>query len=291
MSDDPASAQLRALLERVAVALERLMPASAPPADPGDGDALLWDGARLARVAARPAQPLQLLVGIDAQAARLAEAFRRHAAGLPAHDALLWGARGSGKSALVHAARAAVVATGADLPLVAVGAPVLPTLPELFSRLGRMPRRFLLFVDDLAIDSAAHAEARTLRSLLDGGVSARPDNCRLVVTSNHRHLWADAVTGAPDPMAPRDAAEDRLALADRFGLVLAFHATSQADYLAMVEGYARHYGLPFEPADALAWAQGRGARSGRVAWQYVEELAGRAGVRLECGVQARAAQA
>ena len=281
MDDSPRpSAAPPDLLERLVAALERLAQPTAPGADPATGDAFLWDGVRLARVAPRRAQPLALLVGIDGQARRLVEAFGRHAAGLSAHDALLWGARGQGKSALVHAARAAVVAGGADLPLVALGAAALPTLPALFTSLARVPRRFLLFIDDLAFDPSAQVEARSLRSLLDGGVSARPGNVRLVVTTNHRHLWADGAAGAPEPLAPRDAAEDRLALADRFGLVLGFHAASQAEYLAMVEGYARHHGLPFDPAEALAWAQERGARSGRVAWQYVEELAGRAGIAL-----------
>mgnify|MGYP000055983912 CR=1 FL=1 len=280
MREELPPADLAALLARMAAALERLAPDGGAAADPAQGDAFAWDGMLLAPATLRAAQPLGLLVGVDAQAARLVEAFGRHAAGLPAHDALLWGARGQGKSALVHAARGAVVAGGADLPLVALGAAALPTLPGLFGRLAGVPRRFLLFVDDLAFDHAGHAEARSLRSLLDGGVSARPDNVRLVVTSNHRHLWADSAGAATDPLAPRDAAEDRLALADRFGLVLGFHAATQAEYLAMVEGYARHHGLPFDPPDALAWAQGRGARSGRVAWQYVEELAGRMRVRL-----------
>lgn len=272
---------LAAMLARIAAALERLAPAKPAEADTAMGDAFLWDGQGLRAVAARRAQPLALLVGVDSQAARLVETFRRHARGLPAHDALLWGARGTGKSALVHAARAEVVAGGADLPLVALDAGALASLPALLARLAASGRRFLIFIDDLAFEAGAHGEARALRSLLDGGVAARPDNCRLVVTSNHRHLWAGRDGAAHDPLTPRDAAEDRLALADRFGLVLGFHAASQADFLAMVEGYARHHGLPFDPADALAWAQGRGARSGRVAWQYVEELAGRTGQRLD----------
>jgi hypothetical protein len=267
-------------LARIAEALERIAGADAPSVTLGAADAFSWDGERLSAATPRRAQPLTLLIGIAPQAERLVESFRRHARGLPAHDALLWGARGQGKSALVHAARARVAEEGADLPLVALGARALDTLPALFARLADSPRRFLLFVDDLAFDGQDRAEARGLRSLLDGGARERPDNLRLVVTSNHRGLWADGREGADDPLSPRDAAEDRLALADRFGLVLGFHAASQADYLAMVEGYARHHGLPFDAADALAWARGRGARSGRVAWQYVEELAGRAGVRL-----------
>ncbi len=282
MSATAGAEGVAAQLARLADALDRLAGPAPADADPAVGDAFRWDGHGLAAVAPRRAVPLALLVGVDGQAARLLESFRRHARGLPAHDALLWGARGQGKSALVHAARAEVAAGGGDLPLVALEASALASLPALFARLAPVARRFLLFIDDLAFEPGAQGEARALRSLLDGGVAARPDNCRLVVTSNHRHLWADggAAAAAADPLAPRDAAEDRLALADRFGLVLGFHAASQGDYLAMVEGYARHHGLPFDPADALAWAQGRGARSGRVAWQYVEELAGRAGVRL-----------
>jgi predicted AAA+ superfamily ATPase len=192
---------------------------------------------------------------------------------------LLWGSRGTGKSALI---RAAVVAIAAEqLALVQLSADRLDSLPALFARLATIDRRFLLFVDDLGFAPGDLAGPRRLRSLLEGGVEARPDNVRLAVTTNHRAILPRELEPGHTPRHERDAADDELALADRFGLVLGFHACDQESYLEIVAAYAAHYGLGFAEEDALRWAKQRGARSGRVAWQFIVECAGRAGKGLQ----------
>ena len=258
-------------LDRIAAALERLAPPPPPIADPLAYPAYLWRGGALTPARAWSPQPIGTLVGIDRQRDALLDDLRRLAAGHAAHDVLLWGARGSGKSALVKAAVAAVQAGGGALALVEVAD--WADLPALFTLLAPVRRAFALFIDDLGFDGPA--EARALRSLLEGGAEPRPANCRLLVTANRRHLLPrEAVADASNP---RDALDDQLALADRFGLSLGFHAADQDAYLAIVASYARAHALPFDPADALRWAAARGARSGRVAWQYLVDLAGREG--------------
>jgi predicted AAA+ superfamily ATPase len=264
-------------LVRVADALERLSPLPAH-ADPAVGHWFVWSGAGLADVPRPRTTPLALYAGVDAQRGSLAENARRHATGLPAHDVLLWGARGMGKSSLVRAVHTGLVDGGADVALVQLAQPDLPQLPGLFRRLADVPRRFTVFLDDLSLDGD-DGRVHALRSLLDGGVMARPDHVRMVVTSNRRNLVPRNQSDT-DPTNPRDAADDQLALADRFGLRLGFHACDQADYLAMCSNYAGAYGLDFDAATALAWAAGRGARSGRVAWQFTVETAGAQGKRL-----------
>lgn len=260
----PARHPLEPLLARLADALDRLAPAAAPP--PPDLSAGLhwrWDGAHLAAIATPHHQPLAVFAGVDGQI----EALRRNLAALArggaAHDMLLWGARGMGKSALVRA-----VAAEAGIALVETGADTLGTLPRLFGDLGRVRRPFLLFVDDLAFTGADPA-VRQLRSLLDGGVSARPPNLRLAVTSNHRHL---VERPEPDSRHARDSADDQLALVDRFGLVLGFHAPDQSTYLDMVRRHCAADGLAFDPEAAIAFALARGGRSGRTAWHFRTEL-------------------
>uniref|UniRef100_UPI003592FD14 DUF815 domain-containing protein n=1 Tax=Blastomonas sp. TaxID=1909299 RepID=UPI003592FD14 len=154
----------------------------------------------------------------------------------------------------------------------------LAGLPALFDQLGGVDRRFMVFIDDIGFDGAeAGSAARALRSLLEGGAMARPGNVRLAVTSNRRAIVERQTSEQDDPLNPRDAVDDRMALADRFGLSLGFHACDQASYLTMIEGYAAAYALDFDADDALKWARQRGARSGRIAWHYIVELAGRAG--------------
>jgi predicted AAA+ superfamily ATPase len=266
-------------LARIADALERLAPTPPAPADPRVGAAFVWSGTALRAIEAPRAQPLDLLLGIDAQKAAALINSERHARGLPAHDVLLWGSRGMGKSAVVKSVHAALAGQG--LGLVEVARDDLATLPALFRVLGRIDRRFLLFIDDLSFETGEQ-EYKLLRSVLEGGIEARPDNVRLYVTSNRRHLVPReaAENEAAGAINPRDVIDDRLALADRFGLSLGFHACDQPTYLAMVEGYAKRFCLPFDTADALAWSVARGSRSGRVAWQYVQEVAGREGKRL-----------
>ena len=250
--------------------------------------AYVWTGHGAREVARIDAPALALLQGIDRQKQAVTENVLRHANGAAAHDLLLWGARGMGKSALL---RASVAEAQRRLPgklaLVQVAADALPSLAELFVDLGRQDRRFLVFVDDIGFAAGDAAGPRLLRSWLDGGVEARPANVRLAVTANRRAIVAREAGEQDDPLHPRDALDDQLALADRFGLALGFHACSQDDYLAIVRGYAGAYGLDYSEAEALEWAKRRGARSGRVAWQYVQDLAGRLGVRLTDGGTAK----
>lgn len=272
-------------LTRIADALDRIAPPALPATDWNAAPAYVWSGASVLAVRELRAVALERLCGIDAQKAAFVENARRHAAGLPSHDALLWGARGMGKSALVKAAVSDVQAQGAPIALVQVGGEpeALAGLPRLFGQLGDTDRRFVVFIDDIGFDGPeASSAARTLRSLLEGGAMARPGNVRLAVTSNRRAIverkMPENLHGSQDdPINPRDAVDDRMALADRFGLSLGFHACGQDAYLAMIAGYAAAYGLDFEADDALLWAKQRGARSGRIAWHYVVELAGRAG--------------
>lgn len=263
-------------LARIAAALERLSPPPSAPADPLVAPAYLWRGEGLVRARQFAPLPLGLLTGVDAQRDTLIENARRLALGHGSHDVLLWGAKGTGKSALVKSVVAAVREEGLELALIDVGADRLDTLPRLFAAIADVPRGFILFVDDIGFE-AGGPETRTLRSLLEGGAEARPANARLHVTSNRRHIVARDLAEQESAINPRDVVDDRLALADRFGLTLGFHAMDQATYLAAVQRYAEGFDLPFDEHDALLWATQRGARSGRVAWHYVTELAGRAG--------------
>ena len=271
------------LLARIAEALEALVGRPASGADWLAAPAYVWDGAARS-VDGIAAPPLALLRGIDAQKATVTANVARFAAGHAAHDMLLWGARGTGKSVLLRAAVAeAQQRDPATVALVQVAPEALGSLSTLFGELAAVPRHFLVFIDDLGFEEGDTAGPRALRSWLEGGVEARPGNVRLAVTSNRRAIVPRYLSEQANsfnqegPINPRDAVDDQLALADRFGLSVGFHACSQDDYLAIVAGYARHHGLGYAEADALEWAKRRGARSGRVAWQFVTELAGTVG--------------
>jgi uncharacterized protein len=264
------------LLERIAAALERSLPGTPAMTDWLAHPAYVWDGSRALGIAALEAPELDLMRGIGAQKAAVVENVARLASGAAAHDMLLWGARGMGKSALLRAAvKSAQTAHPSRIALVQA----MPDagLSALLRELRGEERQFLVFLDDLGFDGASSDEPRRLRSWLEGGVEARPANVRLAVTSNRRAIVERHLSEQDDPINPRDVIDDRLALADRFGLSLGFHNCSQDDYLAIVAGYAAHYDLAWTEADALEWAKRRGARSGRVAWQFITELAGRAG--------------
>lgn len=269
---DPQDALLR-----IAAALERLAPAPAAAADWRAAPAYVWDGSVARAVERIEAPTLALLRGIDAQKATVVANVNRLAAGHAAHDMLLWGSRGMGKSALL---RSSVIAAQAEragsIALVQVAPDALSSLAGLFATLAKVERRFLVFIDDLGFEDADGAGPRALRSWLEGGVEARPGNVRLAVTSNRRAIVARHLSEQDDPINPRDAVDDKLALADRFGLSIGFHNCSQDDYLAIIAGYAEKFGLAWDQADALEWSRRRGQRSGRVAWHYVTELAGRA---------------
>jgi predicted AAA+ superfamily ATPase len=268
-------------LARIAAALERLSP---PPPAAGEwltSPAYVWDG-RVARGVARLDAPaLDLLRGIEQQKAAVSANVARLAAGHAAHDMLLWGARGMGKSALTRASVLAAQYTNPGaIALIQVSPDALPTLSALFAALGRVDRQFLVFIDDLGFEDGDLSGPRALRSWLEGGVEARPANVRLAVTSNRRAIVGRSLSEQDDPINPRDVIDDKLALADRFGLSIGFHNCTQDDYLAIIAGYTAALGLDFEQGDALEWSKRRGARSGRVAWHYVNELAGRVGRRV-----------
>ena len=269
---------MEATLARIAAALERIAPPPPVFADPLAHPAYVWRDRVLTATRAFAPLPIALLQGVDAQKDVLHDNLTRLAAGHAAQDVLLWGARGTGKSALVKASVAAIQAEGGALALIEVAADRLDTLPALFATIANVPRAFVLFLDDLGIDAVG--DARTLRSLLEGGAEARPENARLVVTSNRRHLVPRDIHEQENAINPRDSVDDQLALADRFGLSLGFHVVDQDHYLAIVRGYTERYGLPFDAAEAVQWATRRGSRSGRVAWQYITDLAGRAGIAL-----------
>lgn len=265
-------------LRRIADALERLAPPQ-PPAVDRSAAAYAWTGHTLEPTAFKPLS-IDLLTGIDAHKATLLENTRRHARGVAAHDALLWGVRGTGKSALVKASVGALRDEGHDVALVDLTTGMVDSLPALFTVLSEWNRAIVVFIDDLGFDDGMGG-ARALRSVLDGGSRARPANVRLYVTANQRHIVPREMAEQASAISERDVAEDRLALADRFGLSIGFHRCDQQSYLAIVKRYAAAHGLPFDPQDAIGFATARGGRSGRVAWHYVVELAGRDGRRLD----------
>ena len=267
------------ILQQILAALAEGRPRTTT--DWASAPAYVWAGDGARAVAAIDAPRLELLKGIDRQKEAVRENVARLAAGHAAHDMLLWGARGMGKSALVRSAVAAAQEEDpARIALVQVGTDALDRLPQLFAELAGAQRNFLVFIDDLGFAEGDTHGPRHLRSWLDGGVEARPGNVRLAVTSNRRAIVAREASEQADPLNPRDMVDDQLALADRFGLSLGFHACSQDEYLAIVRGYAEEHGLDWDQAEALEWAKRRGARSGRVAWHFITELAGRAGQAL-----------
>ncbi|MFM7347974.1 MAG: DUF815 domain-containing protein [Erythrobacter sp.] len=264
------------VLERIAAALERLAPPLAAPTDWLTAPAYVWEGESPRPVAVLDALPLKALHGIDAQKQAVRDNCARLASGAAAHDVLLWGARGMGKSALVRAAVAAVQADGGALALVQLAPGTLPTFPALITELAPQNRAFLLFIDDLGFGADGRAEMLALRSLLDGGVAPRPSHIRLAVTANRRGIVEREDTSAA--IHERDERDDALALADRFGLTLGFHPADKDTYLAILASYVAPLGLAFDPEEAMAFAIQRGNRSGRTALQFATELAGRAGL-------------
>ncbi len=287
------TAALMGLLERIAGALERAAPVSAAKADFGAADAFVWhpEGRRLSPVSRVNRVEMSLLKGIDRVRDVLVENTERFARGLPANNALLWGARGMGKSSLVKAAHAWVneklkgSKTHGSLKLIEIHREEIESLPDLMALLRPAKPRFIIFCDDLSFD-ANDTSYKSLKAVLEGGIEGRPDNVIFYATSNRRHLLPRDMMENERSTAinPGEAVEEKVSLSDRFGLWLGFHRCSQDEYLAMVEAYMAHYRIPVEidlmRAEALEWATTRGARSGRVAWQYVQDAAGRLGVPL-----------
>ncbi|UGV26843.1 ATP-binding protein [Rhodopseudomonas boonkerdii] len=284
------------LEERIAVALEAIaanMAAARPKVSNADSlasaDAFIWhpDG-RLAPVPKVSRVELDLLQGINQQVDTLIENTRRFANGLPANNALLWGARGMGKSSLVKAAHARINASksvSGRLKLVEIHREDIESLPLLMAQIRASDFYFIVFCDDLSFDGN-DASYKSLKAVLEGGIEGRPENVILYATSNRRHLLArDMIENERSTsINPGEAVEEKVSLSDRFGLWLGFHKCNQDEYLAMVRGYCSHYAMEIDDAqlqrEALEWSTTRGSRSGRVAWQFVQELAGRLGVKL-----------
>ena len=273
------------LLSRIADALERLAPP--PPAAPdlAAADAFVWhaDPEGLEPVPQVNRVDLELLKGIERQRAALLDNTRRFARGLPANNALLWGARGTGKSSLVKAVHAVLNAEEPGcLALVEIHREDIPSLPRLLRILKTCGRRTLLFCDDLSFEATAEAY-KSLKAVLEGGIEGRPANVVFYATSNRRHLLSRDMIENERSTAinPHEAVEEKVSLSDRFGLWLGFHHVAQDTYFDIVEGYAARYGLPIATeelhAQANEWAVTRGSRSGRVAWQFIQDLAGRLG--------------
>jgi hypothetical protein len=291
-NENPGADTDRALLTRIAEALERLAPPDPTAPDFSAAEAFVWhpEEAALAPVRRINRVEMTLLKGIDRVRDLLLENTERFARGFPANNALLWGARGMGKSSLVKAAHATVNAGLGDragmLKLVEIHREDIEALPELMTLLRGARERFIVFCDDLSFD-VADTSYKSLKAVLEGGIEGRPDNVILYATSNRRHLMSRDMLENEQSTAinPGETVEEKVSLSDRFGLWLGFHRCSQDEYLAMVSGYVAFFDIPADPAEtrreALEWAATRGARSGRVAWQYVQDLAGRMQVTLE----------
>jgi hypothetical protein len=277
---------LTPLLERIASALERLAPKPGNDPDLNAADAFVWQAAdgQLNPVSRVNRVDFALLMGIERQADILLDNTRQFAAGCAANNALLWGARGTGKSSLVKAVHAEINAqTPGALALVEIHREDIPTLPRLLDILKNTPRRCVLFCDDLSFDPD-DASYKSLKAVLEGGIEGRPENVLFYATSNRRHLMARDMIDNERSTAinPGEAVEEKVSLSDRFGLWLGFHNLDQETYFQIVETYARHYGLKATDirAQALEWSMTRGARSGRVAWQFIQDLAGKQGKSL-----------
>ncbi|HYE46425.1 MAG TPA: ATP-binding protein [Caulobacter sp.] len=273
---------LTPLMARIAEALERLAPAA--PGEPDFAAARLYrhDPARAAFLPAPDYPlPLDLLVGVDRQKARFVENLERFARGLPSNHALLWGVRGTGKSSLAKAAFMAAAAAHPVLKLVEVDRDEVTAMPALFDLLRGRPERFVVLCDDLSFEDGA-AAAKALKSALEGGVAGPPENVLFVATSNRRHLMPRDHAEGRGLIAAAEDAEEEVSVSDRFGLWVGFPPMDQASYLEAVRGYADRFGLAVEDLDrrALQWAQARGSRSGRVAWQFIRDLAGELGKAL-----------
>ncbi len=275
-------------LDRIAAALERLAPPPAKAPEFGMASAFVWqaDPDGLMPVASVNRVDVNLLVGIDRSRDTLLQNTRQFASGMPANNALLWGARGMGKSSLVKAIHGAVQAEYPDLKIIEIQREDLPSINRLLSLLRHADARFILFCDDLSF-SHDDAHYKSLKAVLDGGIEGRPDNVVLYATSNRRHLMPrDMIENERQTgINPSEAVEEKVSLSDRFGLWLGFHPCTQDEYLAMISGYCAAYGVEIDDetlrAEAIEWQATRGSRSGRVAWQYFTDLAGRQGVTLE----------
>jgi len=285
------------LLTRIAAALERLAPPAPAPIDLSGAEGFVWQpaDARLMQVPHIARVALGLIQGVDHQKQMVLENTTRFARGFPANNAMLWGARGMGKSSLVKATHAAVAAESradgvSPLKLIEIHRDDLRTLPDLLNLLRGRPERCVILCDDLSFERE-DADYKALKSVLDGGIEGRPANVLFYATSNRRHLMPRDMIDNERSTAinPGEAVEEKVSLSDRFGLWIGFHNCDQPTFFAMVEGYAQAFNLPIERealrAGAVEWSVTRGGRSGRVAWQYIQDLAGRLGVKTSTSLE------
>jgi uncharacterized protein len=286
-----SDSSLAVTLERIASALERLAPAPAQEPDLELADAFVWHPAdnELRPVVKVSGVPLALLKGVERQVDILYANTERFARGLPANNALLWGARGMGKSSMVKAIHADILAKDQrSLVLVEIHREDIPTLPRLLSAVRRSSRRVILYCDDLSFDQQDDTY-KSLKAVLEGGLEGRPENVLFYATSNRRHLMPrDMIENErSSAINPDEAVQEKVSLSDRFGLWLGFHQCDQDTFIEMIRGYCRQYGLEIADealhAEAVEWSRTRGSRSGRVAWQYIQDLAGRLGKPLTAG--------
>ena len=276
-----------ATLTRIAEALERIAPAPLAAPDFATAQGFVWHTSpdRLEPVTKVSRVDVSLLVGVNRSRDTLMANTEQFARGMPANNALLWGARGMGKSSLVKAVHGKLGETYPDLKLIEIQREDLPSITRCLNLLRGRPERFVLFCDDLSF-SNDDAHYKSLKAVLDGGIEGRPDNVVLYATSNRRHLMPRDMIENERSTAinPAEAVEEKVSLSDRFGLWLGFHPCSQDDYLNMIRGYCASYGVEIDEetlwAEAIEWQATRGSRSGRVAWQYFTDLAGRKGVTL-----------
>lgn len=270
------------LLKRIATALEAVAPQTAELPSLNDADAFVWHGVNktLKPILKVNALPLSLLLGVERQKTELLENTHHFTKGYGANNVLLWGARGMGKSSLIKSVHAHINdETPHALALIEIHREDIASLPDLLALLSSSDRRFIVFCDDLSFEKG-ETSYKSLKAVLEGGIEGRPSNVLFYATSNRRHLIPRdmADNERSTAISPAEAVEEAVSLSDRFGLWLGLHSCSQADYLAMVDSYARHFNLKSDNlhAQALEWAQTRGARSGRVAWQFIQDLAGKA---------------
>ena len=288
----PDTIALLQQLARIADALERLAPPRVPAADFEAADAFVWQAEppQFMAVAQVNRQPLALLKGIERAADQLLDNTRRFARGLPANNALLWGARGMGKSSLVKAAHAEVrrevEKSKRGLKLIEIHREDIASLPACLALIRVSEHRFIVFCDDLSFDRD-DTSYKSLKAVLEGGVEGRPENVVFYATSNRRHLMPRDMMENERSTAinPSEAVEEKVSLSDRFGLWLGFHHGTQDQYFEMIRAYALHHRLKIKDdaliAEALEWSMTRGGRSGRVAWQFIQDLAGRLGQKLK----------
>jgi len=276
------------LATRIAEALERLAPPPPPPLDLGSAEAFVWhpSPAHLAPVPRVSRVEMELLKGVERQKQILLDNTRRFAQGFPANNAMLWGARGMGKSSIVKAIHAVVAReVGGTLALIEIHREDIRTLPDLLNMLRGQTRRCLILCDDLSFERE-DADYKALKSVLDGGIEGRPDNVLFYATSNRRHLMPRDMIENERSTAinPNEAIEEKVSLSDRFGIWLGFHNCDQDTFFAMIDGYAAAMKLPITTEDlhaqAVEWSMTRGGRSGRVAWQFIQDVAGRLSVRV-----------